>query len=331
MDTRPLGATGFDVTEVGLGTWNMSPRYWTDVAEPDCKRALRTALDAGINVLDTAEIYGGGRSERIVGEVLAAREGGDRVFVATKAQPEADGGFSADGLAASVDGSRERLGVDALDLCQLHSPATETFYEPAVFEWLERLRAEGAIRHAGVSVETVEEGLKAIEYDVVETVQIMFNPFRQRPAELFFREAQRRNVGVIARVPMASGLLAGAIDSETEFDEGDHRAAAATEGVAAGVGPKGGETFAGVPFDAGVAAVENLREHVPSGATMAQFTLRWILDHDAVSTVVPGSTTPGHIEENVAAAAHPPLSHQTHGAVRDVYEAQIAAHVHHRW
>ena len=196
---------------------------------------------------------------------------------------------------------------------------------------LEALEAEGEIAHAGVSVEKVEEAMKAIEYDVVESVQLIFNPFRQRPAERFFERAAAADVGVIVRVPLASGLLADAFDGVEDFGPDDHRRVAAEEGVAAGVGREGGETFAGVPFEAGLDAVADLLRLVPEPATMAQFTLRWILDFDAVTTVIPGSTTPAHVAENAAAADLAPLSHETHGAVRDVYEAHLYDAVHHRW
>lgn len=330
METRTLGTTGFEATEVGLGTWTVGP-FWGESSDEAVRDAVRTALDAGMNVIDTAEVYGDGRAERLVGDVLAEYDSDERVYVATKAAPDSDGGHSYEGLADSVAGSSDRLGVDALDLVQLHCPDTTAFYDPTVFDALERLRAEGAIRHAGVSVETVEEGLKAIEYPVVESVQIIFNPLRQRPSERFFDAAAREDVGVIARVPLASGLLADALDADASFETDDHRRAAVEEGVDAGVGTKGGETFAGVPFEVGLAAVEDLREYVPESATMAQFVLRWILDHEAVTTVIPGSTSPDHVRENAAAAALPSLSHETHGGVRDVYEQHVYEHVHHRW
>ncbi|WP_123539095.1 aldo/keto reductase [Halosimplex salinum] len=330
MDTREFGSTGYDVTEIGLGTWNVGPS-WGDASDEECREAIRTALDDGVNLIDTAEVYGDGRAERLINDVLEERDPDRRIYVPTKAAPDADGGHSEEGLRSSVQGSLDRLGVDSLDLVQLHCPETAAFYEPETFDVLEDLRDEGMIEHAGVSVEKVEEATKAIEYDVVETVQIIFNPFRQRPAERFFERAKNEDVGVIVRVPLASGLLADVFEAPEDFGEGDHRRTAAEEGVDAGVGRKGGETFAGVPFEAGLQAVEELRPFVPEGATMAQFTLRWILDHDAVSTVIPGSTTPAHVSENDDAADLDPLSHQTHGAVRDIYEEHVAEHVHHRW
>jgi aryl-alcohol dehydrogenase-like predicted oxidoreductase len=328
MDTRPLGSAGMDVTEVGLGTWNVGPD-WGEATDEECRDSIRVALDAGMNLVDTAEIYGGGRAERLIGEVL--EEYDRRVYVPTKAAPDEDERHSEAGLRESVAGSLDRLGVDSLDLVQLHCPETAAFYEPETLETLAALREEGKIDHAGVSVEKVEEATKAIEYDVVESVQIIFNPLRQRPAERFFERAATEDVGVIVRVPLASGLLADAFESADDFEEEDHRTAAAREGVEAGVGRKGGETFAGVPFEAGLDAVAEMRRLVPEGATMAQFTLRWVLDHDAVSTVIPGSTTPAHVRENAAAADLDPLSHETHGAVRDIYEEHVADYVHHRW
>ena len=330
MNTREFGSTGYDVTEIGLGTWNVGPS-WGDASDEECRETIRTALDDGVNLIDTAEVYGDGRAERLINDVLEERDPDRRIYVPTKATPDEDGGHSEEGLRASVEGSRERLGVDSLDLVQLHCPKTEAFYEPENFAVLDDLREEGEIEHAGVSVEKVEEAMKAIEYDVVEAVQIIFNPFRQRPAERFFERAANQDIGVIVRVPLASGLLADAFERPEDFGEGDHRRTAAEEGVDAGVGRKGGETFAGIPFEAGLRGVEELRPFVPEDATMAQFTLRWILDHEAVSTVIPGSTTPAHVSENDDAADLDSLSHRTHGAVRDIYEAHIAEHVHHRW
>lgn len=330
MERNALGSTGMEVTEIGLGTWNVGPS-WGDVTDADAKDAIEAALDSGSNFLDTAEVYGDGRAERLIEEVLAERDDDERVFVATKAAPDEDERHSEAGLRDSVAGSQARLGVDTLDLVQLHCPETEAFYEPETFDVLADLVDEGEIAHAGVSVEKVEEAEKAIEYDVVESVQIIFNPLRQRPSEHFFERAANEDVGIVVRVPLASGLLADAVTGADDFEEGDHRRAAIEGGVEAGVGRKGGETFAGAPFEDGLAAVEDVRRLVPADATMAQFTLRWIVDHDAVSTVIPGSTSADHVRQNVAAAELDPLSHETHGAVRDAYEAHVKEYVHHRW
>ncbi|WP_049901546.1 aldo/keto reductase [Halococcus agarilyticus] len=334
MDRRELGDTGRAVTEIGLGTWTMGGS-WGDVDREDCENAIRAALDSGTNFIDTADVYGGGRAEEIVADVLAEEDPDEEIHVATKAgrglSPHEADQYTHENLEAAVDESRERLGVESLDLLQLHCPPTETYYQPETFEALAALEGAGKIDSYGVSVEKCEEALKAIEYPGVETVQLIFNAFRQRPAELFFEEAKRRDVGVIVRVPLASGLLADAFDADTEIAEGDHRKAAAEGGVADGVGGKGGETFAGVPFEEGLRAVEELRPLVPEDATMAQYALRWLLDFDAVTTVIPGSTSPEHVRDNAAAADLDPLSHREHGAVRDIYEEYVAEHVHHRW
>jgi aryl-alcohol dehydrogenase-like predicted oxidoreductase len=327
MNTRPLGTTGAEVTEIGLGTWEIGGD-WGDVAADRGREAIRTALDAGITFLDTADVYGDGRSERLIREVLDDRD--EEPFVATKAgrrlDPHTAERYTETNLREFVDDSRERLGVERLDLVQLHCPPTDVYYQPETFEALETFKEEGRIEGYGVSVERVEEALKAIEYPGVETVQLIFNPFRQRPRETFFREAAVRNVGVIVRVPLASGLLTGALSADTEFPENDHRNFN-RDGAAFDVG----ETFAGVPYEEGLDAVDAIDPLVPDGQSMAQFTLRWILDHDAVSTVIPGSSTPEHIRDNVAAASLPQLSADRHAAVRDVYDEFVREHVHQRW
>ncbi|QCJ47376.1 aldo/keto reductase [Haloprofundus sp. MHR1] len=329
MRHRELGTTGYDVTEIGLGTWNIGSD-WGDVSEEEGREAVRAALDAGVDFVDTADVYGDGASERRIAEVLDEADARDDVTVATKAgrrlDPHGADGYTHGNLERFVDRSRDNLGVDSLDLLQLHCPPTEVYYRPEVFEALDDLKRAGKIDHYGVSVERVEEGLKAIEYDGVETVQIIFNPFRQRPAELFFREAARRSVGVIVRVPLASGLLTGTLSVDDEFPEDDHRNYN-RDGDAFDVG----ETFAGVPFETGVRAADELEPAVPEDATLAQFTLRWILSFDAVSTVIPGSTSPEHVRQNVAAADLPEPSARQHERVREVYDAYVRDHVHHRW
>ena len=327
MEKRELGSTGYDVTEVGLGTWEVGGD-WGDVSEEEGKRAIEAALDAGVNFLDTADVYGDGRSERLIAEVLAERD--EDPVVATKAgrrlDPHEAERYDRENLERFVDRSRENLDTDALELVQLHCPPTDTYYHPETFEALADLRDAGKIDHYGVSVERVEEGLKAVEYPGVESVQMIFNPFRQRPAELFFDRAAERDVGVIVRVPLASGLLTGNIDADAEFPEDDHRNFN-REGEAFDVG----ETFAGVPFETGLEAVDALREYAPEDATMAQFALRWILDFDAVSTVIPGSTSPDHVRQNVAASALDPLSEDRRAGVEEVYDEYVREHVHQRW
>ncbi|MFC6975477.1 aldo/keto reductase [Halomicroarcula sp. GCM10025709] len=329
MNHRPLGSTGYEVTDVGFGTWNIGGD-WGDVDAEEGREAVRAALDAGIDFIDTADVYGDGFSEQRIAEVLDERGVRDEVTVATKAgrrlDPHTADRYNYENLSRFVDRSREYLGTDTLELVQLHCPPTEAYYQPETFEALERLQEEGKVDHYGVSVEKVEQALKAIEYPGVETVQIIFNMFRQRPAELFFEEAARRDIGVIARVPLASGLLTGTLSRDMEFPENDHR-----NFNVDGEAFDRGETFAGLPVEDGFDAVDALREHVPERMTMAQMALRWILDHDAVSTVIPGSTTPEHVQANAAVSGMEPLSNQTHGAVRDIYEDTVYDGVHHRW
>jgi aryl-alcohol dehydrogenase-like predicted oxidoreductase len=330
MNRRQLGGTGFSVSEVGLGTWEIGAD-WGEVTEDEGYEAVSTALDAGIDFLDTADVYGDGRSERLIRRVLD-EENIDRedVVVATKAgrrlDPHTAEGYTRENLERFVDRSRENLGTETLDLLQLHCPPNEVYYQPETFEALAALEADGKLANYGVSVETVEQALKAIEYPGVETVQIIFNPFRQRPKERLFEEASKRSVGIIVRVPLASGLLTNAFDHETEFPEDDHR-----NFNRDGSAFDRGETFAGLPYDEALDAVDELEEYVPSGMTMAQLSLRWILDHDAVSTVIPGSTSPEHIRDNVAVSEFDPLSHERHGAIRDIYESSVYDAVHHRW
>ena len=329
MNHRDLGSTGYEVSEIGLGTWQIGSD-WGDVSDEEGKQAIRAALDAGVTFLDTADVYGDGRSERHIASVLDEREAREDVIVATKAgrrlDPHEAAGYDYEHLSQFADRSREKLGVEAVDLLQLHCPPWPAYYRPETFDALARLREEGAIDGYGVSVEKVEQALKAIECPGVETIQIVFNPFRQRPAELFFREAKRRDIGVIVRVPLASGLLTGALSADDEFPENDHRNFN-REGEAF----DRGETFAGVPFERGLDAVSALRSYVPDERTMAEFALRWILDHDAVSSVIPGSVNPDHIEGNAAVSEAPSLTGREHGAMRDVYEEYVAESVHHRW
>ncbi len=329
MDERTLGKTGYDVTEIGMGTWNIGAD-WGDVSDEEAHEAVRAALDTGITFLDTADVYGDGRSERVIADVLAKSEMDERPVVATKAgrrlDPHEASRYTESNLREFVDRSRTNLDMDSLDLLQLHCPPTDVYYQPETFDALDELKAEGKIDHYGVSVERVEEGLKAIEYPDVETVQIIFNPFRQRPAELFFDEARRRDIGIIVRVPLASGLLTGQLSTDTEFPENDHR-----NFNRDGEAFDRGETFAGVPYEQGLDAVDELERLVPEDATMAQFSLRWILDHDAVSTVIPGSTSPEHIRENAIAASLPPLTAGEVNDTKEIYEEYVADAVHHRW
>lgn len=331
MQTRRLGSTGYEVSAVGFGAWAIGGA-WGDVPEDDAIAALHAAIDAGVTFFDTADVYGDGRSERLIARVLADRDARERerIVVATKAgrrlDPHVADGYVYDELVRFVDRSRANLGVDTLDLLQLHCPPPEVYRRDAAFDALERLRAEGRIRAAGVSVETETEALAALERPVVASLQIIFNPFRQKPAERVFPEAQARDVGVIVRVPLASGLLSGKFTEGSTFAADDHR-----HFNRAGEAFDVGETFAGVDFEVGVAAARDLAAVVPEGATLAQTTLRWILMHDAVSTVIPGAKRARQARENAAAADLPPLSDAAMARVRRVYDERIRAQVHHRW
>jgi aryl-alcohol dehydrogenase-like predicted oxidoreductase len=328
IPSRPFGRTGWNVSEIGFGAWAIGGS-WGDVAESDARDALFAALESGTTFIDTADVYGDGRSERIIRDVLKEWRGA-RPVVATKAgrrlSPHVADGYTRANLEAFVDRSRQNLGVDTLDLVQLHCPPTDVYYRPQVFESLDELVAAQKIRFYGVSVEKVEEALKAIEYPGVSSVQIIYNIFRQRPQELFFREARARKVAVIARVPLASGLLTGKLKRDSRFAPDDHRNFN-RHGEAFDVG----ETFSGVPYELALEAVEELRPWVPQGTSMAAFALRWILMADAVSVVIPGARNRAQALANAAASGVPALSSEAMRALRRVYEEKIARHVHHRW
>ncbi len=325
MKERTVGRLGRDFSEIGFGAWQIGAD-WGEVSEDAALETLRAAADGGVTFFDTADVYGDGRSERLVGRLRQERP---EIFVATKMGRRVDQvveNYTPANFRSWNDRSRRNLGMDTLELVQLHCPPTDLYYVPEVFEDLERMVGEGRIAAYGVSVERVEEALKAIEYPNVATVQIIFNPFRQRPARVFFREAAARGVGVIVRVPLASGLLSGKYTRETTFGADDHRTFN-RHGELFDVG----ETFAGVPFEAGLDAVEELRPVVPEGATMAQLALRWILMHDAVTTVIPGARNPDQAQANASAAALAPLDASVMAHVAAVYEQRIAPYVHQRW
>lgn len=328
MRHRKFGRTGFTTTDIGFGAWQIGGA-WGDVSEADGRAALHAALDAGMTFIDTADVYGDGRSEKIIADVLKER-GGQRPMVATKAgrrlSPHVADGYNKENLEGFIDRSLKNLGIERLDLVQLHCPPTDVYYRPEVFQALEEIKAAGKIANYGVSVEKVEEAMKAIEYPGVVSVQIIYNMFRQRPAQLFFKEAARRHVAVIARVPLASGLLSGKITRDTAFAADDHRNFN-RNGDAFDVG----ETFAGVPFETGLQAVEEIRALVPAGATMAAFALRWILMTEAVSVVIPGARNGEQAKANAAAASLPAIAEDVMEATREVYYRLVAPHVHHRW
>jgi len=327
MKTRTLGSTGFEVSEVGFGAWAIGAD-WGHVEEDVALATLETALDAGMSFIDTADVYGDGRSERLVARARTGRA--PRPTVATKAgrrlDPHVAAGYTPANIEAFVDRSRELLQQDTLDLVQLHCPPTDVYYDPTLFAGLDRLKQAEKIAHYGVSVEKVEEAMKAIEFPGVETVQIIFNIFRQRPMERFFAMAAERNVGILARVPLASGLLTGKMTPTTAFAEDDHRSYN-RHGESFDVG----ETFSGVDFRRGLRAVDALRELVPAGWTMAQFALRWILMHPQVGTVIPGAKTPAQARDNAAASDLPALAPEVMERVARIYDEHVRADVHQRW
>ncbi|WP_313664904.1 aldo/keto reductase [Shinella sp.] len=328
MKDRQFGRTGRVVSEIGFGAWAIGGA-WGDVSEDEARGALHAALDAGTTFIDTADVYGDGRSERIIADVLKER-GGERPYVATKAgrraAPHVADEYNRKNLTAFIDRSLQNLATDCLDLVQLHCPPTDVYYRPEVFGILDDLVEAGKIRNYGVSVEKVEEALKAMEYPGVVSVQIIYNIFRQRPAGLFFREARARNVAVIVRVPLASGLLTGKMNAATTFAADDHRAFNRN-----GEAFDKGETFSGVPYDVALEAVEEVRKLVPGNVTMAQFALRWILMEEAVSVVIPGAKNAGQAKGNSAASDIAALPAETMGALRALYRERIAPHVHQLW
>jgi aryl-alcohol dehydrogenase-like predicted oxidoreductase len=328
MQYRELGRTGWKVSEISFGAWAIGGA-WGDVDDKESLAALNRAIELGVNFIDTADVYGDGRSERLVAQVVRDHPG-QRIYVATKAgrrlPKQVVEGYSRENLTAWVDRSLKNLGMDTIDLLQLHCPPQEVYYRPEVFGILDDFIAAGKLRHYGVSVEKVEEAVKAVEFPGVQTVQIIFNMFRLRPAERFFPLAQEKKVGILARVPLASGMLTGKMKADSQFAADDHRTFN-RHGEAFDMG----ETFSGVPYEVGLAAVEELRKLAPAGATMPQFALRWILMFDAVTCAIPGAKRPSQAEDNFAAANLPALSPETMAAAQDVYDRMIKPHVHQRW
>jgi aryl-alcohol dehydrogenase-like predicted oxidoreductase len=327
MKYREFGRTGWQVSEIGFGAWAIGSA-WGEVPEDDALAALHAAIDKGVNFIDTADVYGDGRSERLVAKLLKART--ERIYVATKAgrrlDPHVPEGFNRQNLSAFVERSLRNLEVETIDLIQLHCPPTQVYYIPEVFGILDDLVKMGKLRHYGVSVEKVEEALKATEFPNVQSVQIIFNIFRQRPTERFFDLALERKVGILARVPLASGLLSGKMNLKTIFDKEDHRNYN-RYGQAFDVG----ETFSGVDYETGLAAVEELRPMVPEGANLAQFALRWILMFEAVSLAIPGAKNPAQAMINAAASDLAPLSPETMRRTVEIYEQYVKGMVHQRW
>ncbi len=328
MEYRQLGKSELRVSAISMGCWAIGGA-WGAVSDAESRRTLRAAVDQGINFFDTADVYGqDGRSEKLVGELV--RDSQEELFVASKAgrrlNPHTSEGYNRGNLTRFLEETLRNLGLERLDLLQLHCPPTQVYYQPEVFGVLDDLVAAGKLRYYGVSVEKVEEAMKAIEYPGVRSVQIIYNAFRQRPAERLFSLCQERGVGILARVPLASGLLTGKLSLDSQFAADDHRQFN-RHGEVFDVG----ETFAGVPLEVGLAAVDELRALVPPGASLTQLALRYILMDAAVTCAIPGAKTVEQVTHNAAAAELPALSEQTLSTIKAIYEARVRAHVHQRW
>jgi aryl-alcohol dehydrogenase-like predicted oxidoreductase len=327
MEYRELGRTGWRISTISFGAWAIGGT-WGDVKDEESLAALHRALELGVNFFDTADVYGDGHSEQLLAKLRKERT--EPFYVATKvgrrSNPHIASTYTKENLTTYVERSLQNLAVEALDLLQLHSPPTEVFYMPEAFDALDDLVKAGKVRYYGVSVEKVEEALKAINYPNVQSVQIVFNIFRQRPLELFFREAQRRKIGILARVPLSSGMLTGKMSRASTFEQDDHR-----QFNRHGEAFDRGETFSGLDYEIGLQAVEELRPLVPAGMTMSQMALRWILMSPAVTCAIPGAKRPSQVEENVRAADLPSLSSKTMTQIDEIYERLVRPHVHHYW
>jgi aryl-alcohol dehydrogenase-like predicted oxidoreductase len=327
MKYRNLGRTGWKVSTISFGAWAIGGA-WGAVDDDESMAALNRAIDLGVNFFDTADVYGDGRSECLLAKLRKQYK--EIIYIATKAgrrlNPHTADGYNRKNLTAFVERSLNNLDTDAIDLLQLHCPPTQVFYTPEVFGILDEMVKAGKIRYYGVSVEKVEEALKAIEYPNVQTVQIIFNMFRQRPAELFFEQAKKRKIGILARVPLASGMLTGKLKPETAFSADDHRTFNRQ-----GQAFDRGETFSGVDYETGLKAVDQLKKICPAKMIMSQFALRWILMFDAVICAIPGAKRPEQVEQNCAAADLPPLSDKVMKNVQQIYDKNVRRLVHHYW
>jgi aryl-alcohol dehydrogenase-like predicted oxidoreductase len=327
MNRRTLGRTGFAVSKISFGAWAIGGT-WGEVDDAQSLRALHAAIDAGMNFIDTADVYGDGRSERLVGRLCKERK--EPIHVATKAgrrlNPHTADGYTLANLRAFAERSLQNVGTDTIDLLQLHCPPPGIYGRPEVFDALDTLVREGKVRFYGVSVETVNEAKVALRFPKVQSIQIIFNMFRLKPAEDLFAMAAKAGVGIIARVPLASGLLSGKLSAKTAFAADDHRAFN-RRGEAFDVG----ETFSGVEFEEGLRAVEELKGLVPPGASLAQLALRWILMFPEVTCAIPGAKSPEQARENAAAAALPPIDAPTMQRIRDLYDRVFRSQVHPRW
>ena len=328
MNYRRLGKTGWEISEISLGTWQVGGTWGAPFDDASADRIINEAIDRGVNFIDTADVYSDGDSERAVGRVVRSRK--EYIYVATKCgrqiNPHTAENYSVKALRGYVEESLRRMQIERIDLIQLHSIPNDVYYRPEIFGLFDRLREEGKIQHLGVSVEKVEEAIKAMEYPNVATVQIIFNLFRQRPAELFFELVRRHDIGVIARVPLASGLLTGKFSSTTTFGEGDHR-----HFNRDGEAFDKGETFSGVDYELGLQAVDRLKKLFPNEDNLAPVALQWILSHPEVSCIIPGASKATHLRSNVAVSERDPLSDSRLAAMNDIYNEMVKPDVHQRW
>lgn len=327
MQYRELGRTGLKISAVSFGAWAIGGA-WGEVNDKESLDALHKAVDLGVNFIDTADVYGDGRSERLIARLKKERS--EEIIVATKAgrrlDPHTAEGYNPTNLNIFVERSLKNLEVEALDLLQLHCPPTEVYYRPEIFQALDDMILAGKLRYYGVSVEKVEEAIKAVEYPNVQSVQIIYSIFRQRPSDLFFRLALQKKVGILARVPLSSGMLTGKMTRETRFRADDHR-----QFNRGGEAFDKGETFSGIDFDLGLQAVDELRPLVPAGWSMAQFALNWILMSEAVTCAIPGAKSPAQVAENMAAADLPLIPEQIMIKIKELYERLIKLQVHDLW
>ncbi len=327
MKYRTLGKTGFKVSEISLGTWQVGGKWGDEFNDATADDILNTAIDNGVNFIDTADVYGDGMSEKSVGRLVRSRS--EKIYVATKCgrrlMPHTDEAYTPAVIRKFVEDSLKNIGVERIDLVQIHCPPTNVFYRPEIFHEFEKLIAEGKIDKVGASVEKVEEALKAIEYPVVDTIQIIFNLFRQRPSELFFEQAAKRNIGVIVRVPLASGLLSGKLTPSSVFKPGDHR-----NFNRHGEEFDKGETFSGIDYNTGLEAVEEIKEMFP-GRNLSQIALRWILGFNEVSCIIPGASKPEQVVDNIAASDAGPLTMDEREMINSVYDRKIRELVHQLW
>ncbi|MFO7657680.1 MAG: aldo/keto reductase [Bacteroidales bacterium] len=328
MKYRKLGKTGFEISEISLGTWQVGGKWGDLFDHGNADSILNTAVDAGINFIDTADVYGDGQSEKAVGRLVKSRK--ERIIVATKCgrklSPHTNEAYNPGVLKKYVEDSLKNMGLDTIDIIQLHCPPTQVYYRPEIFSMFDDLKKEGKILHLGVSVEKVEEALKAIEYPNVTTVQIIFNLFRQRPTELFFQEAAKKNVGIIVRVPLASGLLTGKFSGDSKFGRGDHRFFNRM-----GMFFDRGETFSGINYTTGLEAVEDLKKIFPGYKNLAPVALKWILLFKEVSCIIPGASSPDQVLSNLEATEIPSFTQKQLNEMNAVYEHKIKPLVHHLW